>query len=96
MPLDFSKLNDPAWKEKMRLEREAEDAAREALERKLREALDVCLADIETLAENERSLVRNCRTRLNTYLLPSEKQQSWLLDIAARLAAQNATKEARA
>ncbi len=95
MPLDFSKLNDPAWKEKMRLEREAEDAAREALELKLREALDVCLAELETLAENERSLVRNCRTRLNTYLLPSEKQQKWLLDIAARLAAQNDSKEAR-
>ncbi len=95
MPLDFSKLNDPAWKEKMRLEREAEDAAREALDLKLREALDTCLEAIETLAENERSLVRNCRTRLNTYLLPSEKQQKWLHDIAARLVAKNAQKEAR-
>jgi hypothetical protein len=85
MPLDFTKLNDPAWREKMRLEREAEEAKVEALERKLRDALEICLPAIETLSETERSLVRNCRTRLNMYLLPSDKQQKWLLDIAARL-----------
>jgi hypothetical protein len=83
--VDFTKLNDPAWREKMRLEREAEQAKAAAHEKVLRRALNVCLEACETLPSNERSLVRNCQQRLNTYLPLSEKQEKWLLDIAARV-----------
>lgn len=83
--VDFSKLRDPVWQEKVRKEREAEEAAREAHDKMLRDAVDVCLTAHESLAEGERSLVRNCRTRLNTYLSLSEKQEKWLLDITKRV-----------
>lgn len=85
MPIDFSKLNDPEWRETERKAREAEAARLEAHDKVLNEAVDLCLLGHETLTEAERSLVRSCRTRLNTYLPLSEKQEKWLLDIAKRV-----------
>lgn len=84
MPIDFKKLNDPVWREEQRKLREAEEAEREAIERQLRDAVDICLDAHESLSEAERSLVRNCRMLLNTFRTPSEKQQKWLLDIAKK------------
>lgn len=83
--LDFKKLTDPAFIEQSRLEREAEDRAREAHEKRLRDMVEACLQD-ERLTEKEASLARSVRMRLNMYLLPSEAQEKWLTDIARRLA----------
>jgi hypothetical protein len=82
--VDFAKLRDPEWQAKVRQEREAEEAQREAHDKKLRAAVELCMMKSEDLAENERSLVRNCRMRLNTYQAVSEKQEKWLLDVALR------------
>jgi hypothetical protein len=85
MGVDFKKLNDPVWREQMRVEREAAEAKAAAHEKMLRRELNLCQEACETLAENERSLVRNCQQRLNSYLPLSEKQEKWLLDIASRV-----------
>lgn len=82
--VDFTKLNDPVWREARRLEREAEEAKREAHDKKLRAAVELGLQRDEHLTEKERSLVRNCRMRLNTFGTVTEPQEKWLLDIAAR------------
>lgn len=84
--LDFSKLLDPEWQALVRAEREAEEAQREARETLLRRAIDVCLDGYEDeLSEQERSLVRSVRHKLNTFGIPSQPQERWLLDIAERL-----------
>jgi hypothetical protein len=83
--VDFSKLNDPAWREARRLEREAAEAKQEAHDKKLRAAVELGLMLDESLNEKERSLVRNCRMRLNTFQAVTEAQEKWLLDIAARM-----------
>lgn len=85
MPIDFKKLNDPAWQEQMRQEREAESARLEARQKEFEGLVDTCLKGIESLSDTERSLVRSCRTLLCTYRFPSEKQEKWLRDIAAKL-----------
>jgi hypothetical protein len=85
MPIDFARLNDPAVREQMRVEREAAEAKAEAHEKMLRRELNICLESSETLEQNERSLVRNCQQRLNTYLPLSDKQEKWMLDIAKRV-----------
>jgi hypothetical protein len=83
--VDFAKLRDPEWQAKHRAEREAEQAKLEAHEKKLRAAVELGLQVDESLTEAERSLVRNCRMRLNTFQHVTEKQEKWLLDIAARM-----------
>lgn len=83
--IDFKKLNDPEWQAKVRAEREKEEAEREAIEKRHREAVDTCMEAYDSLSEKERSLVRNCRTRLNTYLMLSDPQVKWLLDIESRV-----------
>jgi hypothetical protein len=83
--IDFKKLNDPAWQAQVRKEREEAEAKAAAHEKMLRRELNICLEVCETLESNERSLVRNCQTRLNTYLPISEKQEKWLLDIAKKV-----------
>lgn len=82
--VDFSKLLDPEWQASARKEREEAQSLHEAHERKLRAAVELCLIVSESLHESERSLVRNCRMRLNSFQAVSEKQEKWLLDIAAR------------
>ncbi|KVP75257.1 hypothetical protein WJ96_05735 [Burkholderia ubonensis] len=83
--IDFKKLNDPKWQAQVRKEREEREAKAEAHEKMLRRELNLCLEADETLAQNERSLVRNCQHRLNTGALLSEPQEKWLLDIAKRV-----------
>lgn len=83
--VDFSKMLDPEWQAQRRREREEDEARRDAHDKKLRAAVELCLMVVEDLAENERSLIRNCRMRLNTYQVVSDKQEKWLLDIATRV-----------
>ncbi|WP_420213459.1 hypothetical protein ACN8ZM_40310 (plasmid) [Burkholderia aenigmatica] len=87
--IDFAKLKDPEHRARVRQEIDEQQAKAEAHEKMLRRELAVCLEalDYEMLREDERSLVRNCRTRLNSYLQLSEKQEKWLLDIAKRVRA---------
>ncbi|MBK3780408.1 hypothetical protein G3A43_09175 [Paraburkholderia aspalathi] len=85
--VDFKKLMDPAHQEQMRIEREAEQARAEEHEKKLRGWLNTVDEHVEELAEKERSFIRNCRFRLNSFLLLSEPQEKWLKDIAAKFAA---------
>ncbi|KWA84191.1 hypothetical protein WL29_22790 [Burkholderia ubonensis] len=92
MPIDFKKLSDPEWQAQARKEREEEAAKAQAHEKMLRRELDICLEAYETLTENERSLVRNCQSRLNSYLLLTQKQEKWLLDIARLVRAELAPK----
>lgn len=82
MPIDFAKLNDPDFIAKCR----AEDEARSAAEAKQREAVNLCLEHntFESLSANERSLVRSCQHKLNTFGIISEKQEDWLFSIAKR------------
>lgn len=82
---DFTKLNDPEWQAQARKEREEQEAKAAAHQKVLRSALNVCFIVVEALAQNERSLVRNCEARLNRYELLSDKQEKWLLDIADRV-----------
>lgn len=84
MPLDFSKLKDPVWRDERRREREAEEARVEAQTQKQRHAVDRCDEHYEELTAAERSLVNNVRHRLNTWQPLTEKQETWLLDIAKR------------
>ena len=84
MPIDFKKLSDPVWQAEQRKLRESEEARREAIDRQLRDAVDICLIAYESLSAEERSLVHNCRLQLNTCRTLSEKQQKWLLDIAKK------------
>lgn len=88
--VDFAKMLDPEWQAQRRLEREKEEVLREAHDKKLRAAVELCLIVCEGLPANERSLVRNCRMRLNTYVTVSAAQEKWLLDIAARVLAEAA------
>lgn len=82
--VDFAKLRDPEWQAKFRAEQEAEQARIEARDKMLRAAVELGLQRDEHLNEKERSLVRNCRMRLNTFGSVTEAQEKWLLDIAAR------------
>lgn len=82
--IDFEKLRDPAWQEECRKKREAEEAAATAKERQLRAAVRVCLDSVDSLSDKERSLVNSVNGRLNSFLLVSEKQEKWFLDIASR------------
>lgn len=84
MPLDFKKLRDPAYIAEQKTAREAEAAAREALQRAQMAQLDRCMEHIETLSERERSFIRSCRTRTGMHLDLSERQAKWLADIAKR------------
>lgn len=87
MALDFKKLSDPAYIAEQKAAREAEEAAREAVQSEQAAQLDRCLENIETLSERERSFVRSCRTRMGMCLDLSEKQAKWLADIAKRFEA---------
>ncbi|WP_175762260.1 hypothetical protein [Burkholderia anthina] len=91
--IDFAKLNDPEHRARVRQEIDEQRAKAEEHEKMLRRELAVCLEalDYDMLREDERSLVRNCRSRLNTFLQLSEKQEKWLLDIARRVRAAAAT-----
>jgi predicted component of type VI protein secretion system len=84
--LDFKKLEDPAFQEQLRIEREAQEAESAARTAKQKEAVSICLGHIEELADTERGLVRNCQQRLSTYGVISDKQETWLFDIAKRFA----------
>ena len=92
MPIDFKKLTDPVWLEEQRKLREEEEARMAELDKKLRDAVEVCMDAYESLSASERSLVRNCRTGFLTYRTPSEKQQKWLLDIAKKCPQQSESK----
>lgn len=89
MAFDFNKLSDPAYLAAQKAAREAEAAAREAVEAQQKEALERCLEQIETLSERERAFVRSCRTRMGMCLDLSEKQAKWLADIAKRFEKDN-------
>lgn len=84
MAIDFAKLLDPAYQAELRAEREAEQAKREAHDKKLRHALDCCLDHYETLTSKEQSFVASVRGRLNVFGV-SEAQEKWLLDIEHRI-----------
>lgn len=84
MALDFKKLSDPAYIAEQKAAREAEEAAREAVQNAQAAQLERCTENIETLSERERSFVRSCRTRMGMCLDLSEKQAKWLADIAKR------------
>ncbi|KVP39785.1 hypothetical protein [Burkholderia ubonensis] len=83
--IDFKKLNNPEWRAQVHKEHEEKAARAEAHEKMLRRELDICLEAYESLAANERSLVRSCQSSLSRCLVPSEKQEKWLLDIARRV-----------
>jgi len=85
--IDFKKLVDPEHIAKMDAEREEEHRQAEATKKKLREMLKTCDENYEALSEKERDFVRHCRYLLNSFRLLSDKQVSWLTDIAARFAA---------
>lgn len=84
MALDFKRLNDPAVREQMRLEREAADAKAREREQTVRGWLGMANEHIEELSEKERSFVRNCQHRMNTATVLSVPQEKWLQDIANR------------
>lgn len=90
--VDFAKLRDPAVMAEIRAKLDAEQDAIEARDKLLRGAVELGLQLYETLAEGERSLVSNCRTRLATYQTVTEKQEKWLLDIATRLCQEQASR----
>lgn len=95
MPLDFKKLRDPAYIAEQKTAREAEAAAREALQRAQMAQLDRCMEYIETLSERERSFIRSCRTRTGMHLDLSERQAKWLADIAKRFEDETAVRTGR-
>ncbi len=78
--IDFTKLNDPEYKAKLKAERDAEDAKQEALDKEISEKLSVLEEHIEQLSDKERSFFRSVRRRYGL----SGPQKKWLDDIAAR------------
>lgn len=83
--IDFKKLMDPEHMAKVRAEREAEELKQAEKDKEIRSLVDKCFEHIGTLSERERSLVRNCRQRINSYFSLSDAQEKWLRDIASRL-----------
>lgn len=82
---NFTKLNDPEFKAKMKEKREAEQKASDELDKKINDALMVCEQSIETLEDKERSLVRSVRSRFNSIGIVSDAQLKWLYDIEKKL-----------
>lgn len=84
--IDFKKLMDPAERARLRAEQDAHQAALEEKDRRLREAIDVATRSDDTmpLTDTERRFVASCRARLNSLSVLSDKQESWLFDIARR------------
>lgn len=83
--LDFEKMRDPEWQAEVRAKQEAMQAEAERKEAELRTAIDLCFEHYENLPSNERSLVSSCRYKLLSCGLVTEKQATWLFDIAKRL-----------
>ena len=84
MPLDFKKLNDPAFREEMRREREAEEAAA-AAQFLADKWLTLHLEQVrDQLDGRERDLMASVRTRLQMQVGPTPPQRKWMLDIARR------------
>ncbi len=82
--IDFTKLNDPEYKAKLKAERDAEDAKQEALDKEISEKLSVLEEHIEQLSDKEHSFFRSVRQRHLMWLDLSGPQKKWLDDIAAR------------
>ncbi|MFY2597400.1 hypothetical protein ACOTHJ_15450 [Achromobacter xylosoxidans] len=83
--IDFKKLMDPEYMAEARAEREAEDRKQEEKDKEIRALVNKCLEHVESLPERERSFIRSCQHRINTYRLLTEPQEKWLRDIAGRL-----------
>lgn len=82
--IDFSKLNDPAEREKSRLAHEAESQRLDAIEAEQRAAIELCERHVDELSDKERSLVYSARFALARTSVLSTGQDKWLRDIAAR------------
>ena len=89
--LDFAKLRDPEYQATARREREAAAAAAKALEGIHRGWVNLLFERDDLLDARERSFVRNCQHRLNTYTVLSEPQVKWLTDLARRFGADTGT-----
>ncbi|TXI25560.1 MAG: hypothetical protein E6Q67_00800 [Roseateles sp.] len=85
MPIDFSKLRDPAFQAAAKREREDEQRRLKETEHELNAMLEKCLDAYDQLPVNERSFISSCRTRLSTYLPLSQAQEAWLRDISQRI-----------
>lgn len=82
--IDFNKLRDPAWKAEVRAKEEARQAALEAREKQQRADVDVCQAHYQELTDKERGLVGSCHHALCTFGVITDRQETWLHDIAKR------------
>ncbi len=85
MPIDFSKLNDPVFREQIRKEREEAEEKQAKKDAELQGHLNKCLDAYESLPERERSFILSCRTCISTHRQLSDAQDKWLRDISARL-----------
>lgn len=82
--VDFAALRDPEVRARLAAEREAEDAAQEAANLQISQALDRAWRCLEDLPQKERSFLRSVRVRVLQYLPLSDPQKKWLFDIASR------------
>ncbi|CAG9184333.1 hypothetical protein [Cupriavidus pampae] len=85
--IDFAKLSDPDHMAAAKREREAFEAAQEALHRRRRAAVNLLTQEdpiYAALTPRERDFVRNIQRNLNTYSPLSTPQHDWLMDITAR------------
>jgi formiminotetrahydrofolate cyclodeaminase len=85
--IDFKRLNDPILREKMRVERLAEEERIEAETQKISEALDVIRDGFDALSEKDRKFFISVRASFSVVPVLSEPQKKWLFDIVERLMA---------
>lgn len=85
--VDFSKLNDPAFRAEVA--RASEEQARRFQEKldDLKGAVEYCLGSHGELSEKEDSFLRSIRRRLVMVELLSADQEAWLASIRNRLVA---------
>lgn len=69
-----------------KIRRDAEYAATEAEDKRLRAAIQVCRDHFEELPAKERDFIRSMETSFRHYTPPSEAQSKWLYDLASRYA----------
>ena len=89
MAIDFKKLSDPAYRAEAKARREAEEAQREAEDKRIREAVDLCMRNADSLPDADRRFVYSVHCQLNSFSILSDKQLKWLHDVADRIQAVN-------
>ena len=85
--VDFTKLNDPVWRAQQAELRKQEEEAQAAREKKVSDAMTLCQRNEDALTSVESGFIRSLHSQIVMFFRqPTDKQEKWLFDIAARFA----------